>query len=61
MTMENIGEVASQTHEFLDQETIRERMRCVAELLERLAPLAQNKSAAWGPGRNCGSHRGRFR
>ena len=45
----------------LDQETIRERMRCVAELLERLAPLAQNKSAAWGPGRNCGSHRGRFR
>ena len=29
----------------LDQETIRERVRCVAELLERLAPLAQNNSA----------------
>ena len=45
----------------LDQETIRERVRCVAALLERPAPLAQNKSAAWRPGRNCGPHRGRFR
>ena len=61
MTMENTGEVAAQAHEFLDQETIRERVRCAAELLERPAPLAQNKSAAWSPSRNCGWQRGRFR
>ena len=47
--MENTGEVAARAGEFLDWETIRERVRCVAELLERLAPLAQNKSALWRP------------